>query len=502
MQMEQKVLLKCNGICKNFGITKALKGVDFHVISGKICGLVGENGSGKSTLSAIIAGMHQATAGSMEYKGAKWEPKTVLEAQQNGIGIIVQEAGTVPMISVAENIFLGQEQKFQKGIRIDKKSMNQEVQKLFDELGVKGISPAQLTMTLNMQERKVIEIVKAYSCNPNILIVDETTNVLSHNGREILFKLIHKLAAEGKAVLIISHDIEELTEHCDLITILKDGELVTNLQKEEFEASKIKRLMIGREMQGTYYREDMDPYSDEVVLKAEKITTLFEITNLDMELHKGEILGIGGLSDSGMHTLGKVLYGEEPLVSGKVLIGSEKKMVHNAMEAVKNRIAYISKDRDTESLALNASIYDNIACTGYEINKFAGPFISYKKEKEYVDKQVKGLKIKCNSAKQPVSSMSGGNKQKVAFGKWIAKSFDIIIMDCPTRGVDIGVKQEMYHLMYEIKKQGKAILLICEELPELIGMSDRILIMKNGAITKEFIRSKELSEKDVIEYMI
>lgn len=500
--MKGETLLNCRGICKDFGITKALKNVDFTVSRGKVFGLIGENGSGKSTLAAVISGIYPATSGDMEKNGAVWKPKDVLEAQKGGISIIVQEAGTIGRLSVAENIFLGQGKQFRKGILVDYKKMNAEAQNLIDELGITGIRANMLIMQLNMQERKMVEIIKAYHNNPDILIVDETTNALSHKERQILFNLIHKLAAEGKAVIIISHDIEEVIEHCDLITILKDGEIVTTMKQGEATAKKIKEMMVGRDVEEGFYRTDMDGYSDEVVLKADNITTLQEIMNLSLELHAGEILGIGGLSDCGMHTLGRALYGEEPVLLGSVTVGKTNGKITNAEEAVKNRIAYISKDRDAESLALNSPIYENIASTGYEINKSFGGLVSGKKERKYVDDQVKGLKIRCYSNHQPVSALSGGNKQKVAFGKWIAKDFDIIIMDCPTRGVDIGVKCEMYHLMYELKKAGKAIILICEELPELVGMSDRILIMKQGVISKEFMRSAELTEKEIIDYMI
>ena len=332
--------------------------------------------------------------------------------------------------------------------------------------------------------------------------MDETTNALSHRERQVLFDLIKRLTAEGRAVIIISHDIEEVMEYCDLITVLKDGEMVTTLKKEDATPRHIKELMVGRDVEEGFYRTDMDGYQEKVALKADNITTMQEIMNLSLELHAGEILGIGGLSDCGMHTLGKALFGEEPVLAGSVTAGIEQTKITDAETAVKNRMAYMSKDRDEESIALSAPVFENIASTGYEVNRGFGFLISRAREKKYVDTQVKGLKIRCYSSSQQVSTLSGGNKQKVVFGKWMAKDFDIIIMDCPTRGVDIGVKAEMYNLMYELKRAGKAILLICEELPELIGMSDRILIMKQGAITKEFLRSKDLSEKEIIDYMI
>ncbi len=498
----KKSILQCHGISKDFGITKALKNVDLSVYGGEIRGLIGENGSGKSTLTAIIAGIHRPSAGTMTLREKPWEPKSVLHAQENNIGIIVQEAGTIERLTVAENLFLGQETLFRKNGIIDRAAMTKAAQEALDGIGASDIHAAAMTYTLNMQDRKLVEIAKAIRFNPDIFIVDETTTVLSQSGRDILYRLIRKLAAEGKAVLLISHDLDELIEYCDTLTILKDGELIQNMEKSKFDENKIRELMIGREISGSYYRTDKDGYLDEAKLVVDRVTTLGGLTNFSMTLHKGEILGIGGLSQCGMHELGRTVFGLATICSGEVRI--DGKIIRNSAEAVKNGIGYTSKDRDKESLALGASIYDNISSTGYQKNLGTAPFISRKKERRYVQEQIDSLRIKCQSERQEVRALSGGNKQKVVFGKWIAKDTDVLVLDCPTRGVDIGVKAEMYRLIYEIKKTGKSILLISEELPELLGMSDRILIMKDGKISAEFdhLRSKNITEKDVIEYII
>lgn len=494
-------LLSCEKISMNFGITKALVNVDFSVEAGMICGLIGENGSGKSTLASIIAGIYKPTGGTMTFKGKPWAPANSLYASQNGVGIIVQEAGTISMISVGHNIFVGQENRFSRLGFVNKEKMNAMADEVLADIGATKIKANMPTMALNMQDRKIVEIAKAYNNKPEIFIIDETTNVLSQDGREILFKLIHRLADEGKSVIIISHDIDEVIEHCDTVTILMDGHVTANLRKEEFDKEKIKTLMIGRELEGSYYRNDTDDYADEVVLEAKGVTALTGVINADLQLHKGEILGIGGLSDSGMHVLGKILFGEERLAKGKVLRNGSIR-IDSAQTAVKNGIAYISKDRDRESLALDASISDNISSTGLNVNLVAGLLYSPGKERKYVDEQMQRLRIKCNSKHQIVRSLSGGNKQKVAFGKWFAKDSDIFVMDCPTRGIDIGVKQEIYRMIYEMKKQGKSIIIISEEMSELIGMCDRIVIMKNERISMEFFRRDGITERQVIEYMI
>ncbi len=502
MPEKGQVLVEVKDISKNFGVTIALSHVDFQVKTGEIRGLIGENGSGKSTVSSIIAGLQPASSGEMFYHGQPWKPKDVLEAQKAGISMIVQEAGTISNISVAENIFLGNYDRFKKGPLINKKAMVAEARKALEKIGVTNINPSLPTRMYDMQERKLIEIAKCVYSDPELLIVDETTTALSQHGREIIYRIMHEMADSGKAVMIISHDLNELMEQCDTLTVLRDGVIIDNIERANFDANDIKTKMVGRELSGKYYRDDNDGYGDQVVLKADCITTMHSILCLSLELHKQEILGIGGLSDCGMHTLGRALYGLDEIVDGQVILTAKNLVISNAQAAFKNGMGYVSKNRDTESLELNASIHNNIASTGYSKNILFGPFISGKKEKEYVNKQIKALMIKCQDAYQPVRALSGGNKQKVVFGKWIADDPDVLILDCPTRGVDIGVKAAMYELIYEMKQRGKSIIMISEELPELIGMCDRLLIMRDGQVSGEFFRKDGYNDRVLIEYMI
>jgi len=495
-------LLRVENIHKNFGVTVALKDVSFAVERGYVYGLIGENGSGKSTVSSIIAGMQPATSGHMYYKGKEWKPSTMLEAQENNIGMIVQEAGSIPNITVAENIFLGHEKMFQKGLFVDKSDMEDAAQKLLEELELDEMfKPSQRTTTLDMQARKIIEIAKCLYWKPELLIVDETSTALSFEGREFLYRVLKKMKSEDKSVLFISHDLDEMMEHCDKLTVLRDGVLIGTLDKSEYEPNKIRQMMVGRELQGNYYRNDTDPYDDEIVLKANNITTMQDLLCFNLELHKGEILGIGGLSHCGMHTVGRALFGVDKVVDGEVVTGDGKKIT-SPKTAIKNRIGYVSKNRDQESLGLSATIAENIASTGYKLNELIPGIISFRKESKYVDKQIEDLSIKCAGKNYKVNTLSGGNKQKVVIGKWLASDSQILILDCPTRGIDVGVKAAMYQLMYDMKKAGKSIILISEELSELIGMSDRILMMKDGKVTAERLRKDGLSEHDLINYMI
>ena len=690
-QFMKQPIFKASHIVKQFGPTIALNDVDIEIYAGEIRGFIGENGSGKSTMSALMTGIHQKTSGTMWYHGEVWEPSSMIEALNGGIGIIVQENGTISEISVAENIFLGElgqfagvnyfesrkiedfsplfdldvsvlenikkvyapqlaeksgaeakqllakaraeltraykqldeqlkagnDQKkvqvigdfdtraeaafnaFQQQLADINKKYDENAEKLdeiicsrrrandiseakrsykrqiklmqnktymkldwikkdvqslkncylnncndlkvinenkalrnlkngflntvfglfvngkklrkhagyaLSKIGVTDIRPNMITAAYDMQQRKLIEIAKCLNKNPEIFIVDETTTALSETGRNLLYKKMEELKNAGRSVLFISHDLEELMEKCDTLTVLRDGNIVANLDKAkgEFDADLIKKYMIGRELKGDYYRSDYDgSYSDEVVLKMIDGIEGNQLRHINLELHKGEILGIGGLSECGMHTLGKALFGNVKIEGGFVYTGKNlDELVRSEDFAMSRKIGYLSKNRDVEALALKTSIFDNIAIAS--INNIAklNFFVTKGSEKKLVDRQVRELQIKCNSAEQLVNTLSGGNKQKVSFAKWIANDSEILILDCPTRGVDIGVKQFIYQLLYKMKREGKSIIMISEELPELIGMSDRILIMKDGQITKEFTRNKDLTQEQIIEYMI
>jgi len=502
-EKENRPMIETLALSKRFGPTVALHEVDLKVYGGQIIGLIGENGSGKSTISSIIAGMLPATSGSMRYKGDPHAPRTMIEAGDVGIGMIVQEQGYVAGISIARNIFLGVEKRFRKVGFISRKAMNKEAASVLQSIGLGNIDPGMLIDDLNIQDRKLIELARVIANNPDILIVDETTTALSQHGRDITYSTMRKMRDEGKAVIFISHDIDELLGICDSLAILRDGILVSRLEQSEFDTSKIKSLMVGRDMDGKYYREDFgQPVSDEVVLRADRVTSAGGLLmNFSMELRKGEILGIGGLSHCGMHELGRVLFGDEKLLTGSVTHVSSGEQVVSSRKALKLSMGYVSKDRDKEALVLTASIRDNIASAGLDkVN--SGPLIFPAREKEYVLTQVKNLSIKCASIEQNVQYLSGGNKQKVVFGKWIGRDCDILILDCPTRGVDIGVKAAMYQLMEDMKRSGKSIVMISEELPELIGMTDRLIILKDGSEAGVFQRSPDLTEQEIIDYMI
>ena len=500
---EDKLIIETRQLCKNFGPTIALNHVDLKIYRGQITGLIGENGSGKSTITSILAGMQPATSGEIYFKGKLHKPSTMIEGSELGIGMIVQEQGYVSGISIAQNIFLGKEEQFRRHGAISRRAMVEAAQKALDDIGCSDIDASWYIDRLNIQDRKLVELARVMVADPEVLVVDETTTALSQRGRDIIYDIMRRMRDADKCVIFISHDLEELMEICDRMVVLRDGQYIAALDRAEFEGNLIKKYMVGREMGEKYYRNDWDgALSDEIVLDIKDVTSGSGLLmNFSMQVHKGEILGIGGLSHCGMHELGKVIFGEEKLLTGTVTHVPSGQNITNARQAMKLGLGYVSKDRDKEALVLAASIRDNIASAGLDkIN--SGPFIFPASEKRYVNAQVKSLSIKCASINQNVQYLSGGNKQKVVFGKWIGRDGDILILDCPTRGVDVGVKAAMYQLIEDMKKQGKTIIMISEELAELIGMADRLLILKDGGLAGEFFRSPELTDSQIIDCMI
>ena len=374
---------------------------------------------------------------------------------------------------------------------------------MLDDFGISHIKASDSINQYGFEDRKLIEIVRCVSDDTEIFVVDETTTALSLEGRQLLYKLIHKLRDNGKSVIFISHDMDEILEQCTDLTVLRDGEIIGHLNREEMDEpdaqKKIRYMMVGREIGDAYYRADYDTSHGDAVALELKNVSLGEIRNFSLQLHEGEIIGFGGLSGCGMHDIGRIAFGLEKPEAGNVTRNG--KVIKSCYDAIQSGIGYISKNRDTEALILEGAIQDNITLPSLE-DMSKATFISPRAERRLSDHEIDDFRIKCGNGSQWVNTLSGGNKQKVSFGKWTAKDSKVVIMDCPTRGVDIGVKQFMYALIAEMKKQGKAVLLISEELAELIGMADKIIIMKDFKVTKEFMRSKDLSETEIIEYMI
>ena len=499
--MQKDIVIKVENITKTFGMTKALTDVSLQIAYGEIRGLIGENGSGKSTLASMIVGTGHPDSGRMWYKGEEHAPKNMLESKKKKINILVQENGTINGLTVAENMFLGKESSFSKMGNVYKKKLIKEAQKALKNIGADYINAADRIERLSFEDRKLVEVAVAMYSEPDVLFVDETTTALSQKGRELVYKLMDDMRKQGKTVIFISHDMEELERMCDSISVLRDGNFVGTIQKEEITQDVLKRMMIGRDLTGDYYRSDCKlSYSDRVVLEVNGVSYGTSVQNISFQLHKGEILGLGGLTECGMHELCKIIFGAVKPDKGSVRLADGTE-IKSPSVAIENKIAYMPKDRDLESLFLATSIKDNISMAS--LNKVKkGIFIPPKEERELADFNAKKLEVKMQNITQYVRELSGGNKQKVVVAKWMANDSEILIMDCPTRGIDIGVKAAIYRLMEQLKKEGKSIIMGSEEMPELLGMSDRIIVMKDGKQTGQFERSESLGEENLIHAML
>ena len=499
--MSDMTLLVAEHIDKRFGMTHAVNDVSITVDAGEIRALIGENGSGKSTFCQMLCGIYTIGGGTFTLDGRPLHIKNQVEANDAGISIIVQEMGTLSGLTVAENIYLGHEEPFMHyGVK-DTRAMNREAQRLLDEYGFGRIKAGAMIDHYNFEDRKLVEIVKATYTKPKILVIDETTTALSQNGRMELYKIMDDVRADGRSVIFISHDLGEVLTHADTVSVLRDGEYIDTVNSADVTEDDLKRLMVGREIGSAYYRTDYGtPVSDEVVLSVQNVTVPGEIENISFELHRGEILGFGGLSECGMHEVGKAIFGASWDREGSVTL-ADGTAINDIPTAIKHSIAYTSKDRDNESVIINESIRNNVVLPSLDDLANAG-LLNGRKLTRFAKQHADGMQTKMQSVNQFVSDLSGGNKQKVVLARWIGKGSDILVLDSPTRGIDVKVKQAIYALMAEMQTQGKSIIMISEEIPELLGMSDRILVMKDGRINGEFLRDPDLSEEDLIAKMV
>ena len=499
--MSDKVLLVAEHIDKRFGITHAVNDVSLTINAGEIRALIGENGSGKSTFSQMLCGIYTIGGGTFTLDGKELHCRNQVEANNEGVAIIVQEMGTLSGLTVAENIFLGHEEPFMHmGVK-DTRAMNKAAQRLLNEYGFERVKASDMIDLYNFEDRKLVEIVKATYMKPKILVVDETTTALSQNGRYELYKIMDAIRADGRSVIFISHDLGEVLTHTDTISVLRDGEYIATVQTKDMTEDDLKRLMVGREIGTAYYRTDYgETISGEVVVSVKNVNVPGEIHDVSFELHRGEILGFGGLSECGMHEVGKAIFGASWDRTGSVTL-ADGTQINDIPTAIKHSIAYASKNRDVESIIINESIRNNIVLPSLDDLADHG-LLNNKKLTAFADKYAAEMQTKMQNVNQFVSDLSGGNKQKVVLARWIGKGSDMLVLDSPTRGIDVKVKQAIYGLMADLRKQGKSIIMISEEIPELLGMADRILVMKDGRINGEFLRDPNLSEEDLIAKMV
>lgn len=496
-------ILEIRGLNKHFGPTHANKNIDFKLNKGEIRGLIGENGSGKSTLISQIAGVYLPDSGEMRVGGKEYCPHSPLDAYNQKISMVLQELGVVGNLPVGANVFLGRTGQFTKYGVVSKKALNRAVVEQFEKWELPMPPLGKLTGKMMIETRKIIELVRALSVDPDIILLDEITQSLSLNNRQKLYELLRKLKSMGRSAIIITHDVEEMLEITDTITVLRDGEVVGEVVSSETTADEIKRMMVGREISGEYYRADKKAeFDDEVVLSVKNMSVSGELDDISFDVHAGEILGFCGLSDSGIHSVGKAVFGLSKVSAGSVYLRAKDLYIKNAIQALRNNVGYVPKDRDAEALMINDSVRENLTLPS--LGELTGPvgFVSPGSLKELASEMVSKLSVKCRDISQPVSALSGGNKQKINLGRWLAKDLRLLILDCPTRGVDVGVKAYIYSLMKEAKKNKLAIILISDELTEVLGMADRLIVMKDGRMTGMINRDEEFTEQAVIGVMV
>ncbi|MEW8972920.1 MAG: sugar ABC transporter ATP-binding protein [Tissierellaceae bacterium] len=490
-----KEILKMKNITKNFPGVKALDDVDFTVYENEVMALLGENGAGKSTLMKILSGVYTKDEGEIVLEGKAMDITSPRDAIEKGIAIIHQELNLVPYLTVYENIFLGREIKSSYG-GLDRKQMIDQSREILERLNV-NISPTKKVNYLSIAQQQMVEIAKALSLNAKIIIMDEPTDTLTDNEVSSLFEIIRELKRQGKGLVYISHRISEIFEICDKVTILRDGQFVAEKDVLDVDEDEIIRLMVGRALDEQF--PYMETNYDEEVLKIDNLSNKY-VKNISFTLKKGEVLGISGLVGAGRTELAKTIYGFYKKDIGRVILNGEELSLNSPKEALNKGIAYVSEDRKSDGLILIMDVKSNTTISALE--KFK-TFLGIDKKKEYkvAEEYRDKINIKTPSLYQKVKNLSGGNQQKVAIAKALLTDPKVLILDEPTRGVDVGAKREIYDLLNEIKKEGRSIIMISSEMPEIIGMSDRILVMHEGELKGELSKEEATQEK-IMSYIV
>ena len=469
------------GIDKSFPGVHALDHVDLEVRRGEVLALMGENGAGKSTLMKVLTGIYTKDAGTITYEGKEVTFTNPREAQDAGIVIVHQELNMVNHLTVAQNIFIGREPI--KGGLIDDAKMIEDSKKLFELLGI-AINPRENMGRLTVGMQQMCEIAKAISHDAKVIIFDEPSAALTEAEIEQLFKIIRDLRSRQLGIVYISHRMDEIKQITDRVTVMRDGGYVGTLVTKDSTKEDIIKMMVGRTIYEDPKTESAVPKDAPVVLKVEHLSAGRMVQDVSFELRRGEILGFSGLMGAGRTETARALFGADPKQSGDIYINGEKVEIKNPQDAVRHGIGYLSEDRKRYGLVVQKTVAENstLACLEDYMN---GPFINKKKEAQISQKYVEQLKTKTPGVDQFVVNLSGGNQQKVVIAKWLIKNCDILIFDEPTRGIDVGAKSEIYHLMGELAKEGKSIIMISSEMTEILRMSDRILVMCEGKKTGE-----------------
>jgi len=478
-------------ISKRFPGVYALKNVNFELKRGEVHALLGENGAGKSTLIKVLGGIYHAEEGEIEIEGKNVSITSVQDAEENGIAIIHQELVLVPYMSVAENIYLGREAG--SGIFVDRSEMTKSAQKILDDLGM-DIDARSLVKDLPIAKQQMVEITKAVSVNSKILVMDEPTSSISDKEVENLFKIMRDLTQKGVGIVYISHKMSELDEICDRVTVMRDGEYVGTKNVKETAKDELIAMMVGRTLTNYYVRDYGEP--GEEILKVTGLSDGDKVKGVDFNVRKGEIVGFAGLVGAGRSETMQAIFGLAKEVTGEIYINGNKVEIHNPEEAIKHGLALVPESRKEQGLYLVQSVKYN---TTIEVLKeFIGKFrVNDKRETEITQEYIDLMSTKTPSQAQKIGNLSGGNQQKVMIGRWLATKPKVLILDEPTRGIDVGAKSEIYAIMNNLVKTGVSIIMISSELPEIINMSDRVYVMAGGVV-RGCINHEEISQENIM----
>lgn len=483
--------IEMKGISKSFGSNAVLKGVDLTITGGQIHALMGENGAGKSTLMNILTGLHQKDSGQILIDGTEKYFSNPKEAEEFGISFIHQELNTWPEMTVLDNLFLGKEAKNKFGL-VDTKKMSQEAKDAFAQLGIHIDLNKELSQ-LSVGQQQMIEITKSLMTNAKVLIMDEPTAALSEKEIANLFTIINRLKKSGVGIVYISHRMEEIFQISDEITVMRDGLSIDTVPTDQTNVDEVVRKMVGREISDYYPEKNAE--IGEVVFTVNNLSSANgDYQDISFSVKSGEIVGFSGLMGAGRTEIMRGIYGIDKIESGNLLLEGKEKKIHSPAQSIANGIGFLTEDRKEEGLILDFSIEDNISLpTLQEFVKHG--FIDKKIEDDFSELLMKRLLIKAQSTQDVVGDLSGGNQQKVVLAKWIGIGPKVLILDEPTRGVDVGAKREIYQLMNELAERGVAIIMVSSDLPEILGVSDRVIVIHEGHIAGELLKQEATQEK-------
>ena len=489
-----EVVVSMKKIQKSFPGVHALDDAQIELKKGEVHGLIGENGAGKSTLMKVLTGIYERDSGTVVVKGREVHYKTPGDALEDGISMIHQELNLMPHLTVADNIFIGREPK--KGLVLDKREVNRQTKALLESLNL-DIDPNTTVSRLSVAKQQMVEIAKAISLNSDILIMDEPTAALTTSEIDELFKFVNDLKAKGVGIVYISHRMEELKIITDDITVMRDGQYVDTVRTGDTDMDQIISMMVGRTIYEEPKTKSSVPDGAPTVLKVEHLSSP-DVHDVSFELKKGEILGLAGLMGAGRTETARLIFGADPMTDGKIFINGKQVNIMAPFDAVENGIGYLSEDRKAFGLAIGLSVADNTVMADMD-NFVNGGIVNEGKIAKVTNEYVDKINIKTPSIKQLVRNLSGGNQQKVVIAKWLVKNCDILIFDEPTRGIDVGAKSEIYKLMNQLAGEGKSIIMISSDMEELLGMSDRMVILSKGRMSA-ILDKDEFTQEKVLKY--